>query len=264
MRFLPAFLRKDPKASLVNDLLKKIAHEDALSDKVSSRPLIPAPILIISPHPLTRFNTQDVFNVVIIGQTGVGASSLINAITGISQAPVSTDVSPCTKSFTAYPFTLNGRSFRLIDSPGFGSFKCPTSTITKALRELDAQFGIDLVVNCLRGTRGDANAGYQNYTAIRSAVSDDVPIVAVITCLERYGETMGHWWSTNEADLKARRMVFADHACVTTLDASTTRDAMFKDRLSESERAAKQLIMRNCWAEKRGVGRCRGDMFLGN
>ena len=232
-----------------------------------SRPLYPhAHRHPISPPKLTRSNTQDVFNVVIIGQTGVGASSLINTITGVSQAPVSTDVSPCTKSFTAYAFTLNGRSFRLIDSPGFGSFKCPTSIITKALRELDAQFGIDLVVNCLRGTRGDANAGYQNYTAIRSAVSDDVPIVAVITCLERYSETMGHWWSTNEADLKARRMVFADHACVTTLDASMTRDAMFKDRLSESEKAAKQLITRNCWAEKRGVGRWvrRGDMFLGN
>ncbi|KAN0084046.1 P-loop containing nucleoside triphosphate hydrolase protein [Tylopilus felleus] len=242
MHFLPAFLRKkDSKASLVNNLLKKIAQEDALNDK-------------------------DVFNVVVIGQTGVGASSFINAITGFSQAPVSTDVSPCTKAFTAYPFTLNGRFFRLIDSPGFGSFKCPTSTITKALRELDAQCGIDLVVNCLRGTRGDANAGFQNYTAIRSAVSDDVPIVAVITCLERYGETMNQWWSTNEADLKARRMVFADHACVTTLEPSTTREAMFKDRLSESERAAKQLIMRNCWAEKRGVGRWsrRGDVLLGN
>lgn len=257
MHFLPAFLRKDPKASLLDDLLKKITHEDALSEKVG---------FASNTLPISTSPPQDVFNVVIIGQTGVGVSSLINTIRGISQAPVSTDVSPCTKSFTAYPFTLNGRSFRLIDSPGFGSFKSPTSAITKALRQLDTQFGIDLVVNCLRGTRGDANAGHQNYAAIRSAVSDDVPIVAVVTCLERYRETMGHWWSTNEADLKARRMVFADHACVTTLDPSTTSDAMFKDRLSESEKAAKQLIMRNCWAEKRGVGRWvrRGDMFLGN
>ncbi|KAH0826767.1 hypothetical protein J3R83DRAFT_5177 [Lanmaoa asiatica] len=143
MHFLPAFLRKDSKASLVNNLLKKIAHEDALSDKVSSRPtsVLPSPHLSWSHLLLTRSNTQDVFNVVLIGQTGVGVSSLINTITGVSQAPVSTDVSPCTKSFTAYPFTLNGRSFRLVDSPGFGSFKCPTSAITKALRELDAQFG---------------------------------------------------------------------------------------------------------------------------
>lgn len=275
MRFLPAFLRKDSKASLISDLLKKIEHEDALSDKVSL-PIFYAYFTHIYPspnpptpsesyHPSHAVRHQDIFNIVIIGQTGVGASSLINTITGgVAKAPISTDVSPCTKSFTAYPFTLNGRSFRLIDSPGFGSFKCPSSAIVKALRELDAQFGIDLVVNCLRGTRGDANAGYQNYTAIRSAVSDDVPIVVVITCLERYGDSMDLWWSTNEADLKARRMVFADHACVTTLDASATRDAAFKDRLSESEKAAKRVILRNCWAEKRVVGRWlqRGDMFL--
>lgn len=219
----------------------------------------------ISPR-LARSKTQDIFNVIIISQTDVGSSSLINTITSISQAPVAIDVSSCTKSFIAYPFSLNGRSFRLIDSPGFGSSKCPTSAIIKALRELDAQFGIDLVVNCLCGTRGDASLAYQNYTAILSAVSGDVPIVAAITCLERYGETMDQWWPINEAGLEARRMVFADHACVTTLDASMTRDAIFKDRLFESEKATKQLIMRNCWSEKRRIGRWvrRGDMFPGN
>ncbi|KAF9234443.1 hypothetical protein BU15DRAFT_52601, partial [Melanogaster broomeanus] len=192
------------------------------------------------------------FNIVVIGQTGVGASSLINMITGTSHAPISTDVSPCTKTFTAYDFAFNGRAFRLIDCPGFGPSKSTTSAITKSLRELDSQFGIDLIVNCLRGTRGDASAGVENYAAIRSAVSEDVPIVAVITSLERYNEGMDQWWTRNEADLKARRMVFADHACVTTLEPASTSDPKIKTRIVESQKATKDLILRNCCMERSG------------
>ncbi|KIK98070.1 hypothetical protein PAXRUDRAFT_730431 [Paxillus rubicundulus Ve08.2h10] len=225
MHFLPSFLRKDSRFFIIDDLVKKLAHKDA---------------------------AQDIFNIVIIGQIGVGASSVTNLITGTSNAPISTDVSPCTKTFTAYSFTLHGRSFRLIDSPGFGSSKSTTAAIIRSLRELDSQFGIDLVLNCLRGTRGDASAGVQNYNAIRSAVSDDVPIVAVITGLERYSERMDQWWTTNEADLKGRRMVFADHACVTTLDIASTNDPKLEARVVESQKAMEGLILRNCHTTKTG------------
>jgi GTP-binding protein EngB required for normal cell division len=227
MQFLPSFFHR--KDSIIGNLLKKLAHEDA-----------------------NNLN-HGAFNIVFIGQTGVGSSSLINMITETSQVRISTDVSPCTKTFTAYDFAFNGRNFRLIDSPGFGPSRSATSAITKSLRELDSQFGIDLVVNCLRGTRGDANAGVENYTAIRSAVSGDVPIVAVVTSLERYSERMDQWWSRNEADLKARRMVFADHACVTTLDAASTSDAKIKARIVESQKATKDLVLRSCCLDRRGT-----------
>ncbi|KIJ59946.1 hypothetical protein HYDPIDRAFT_117844 [Hydnomerulius pinastri MD-312] len=217
MHLLPSIFRERPTPSIINNLLKNLAADN--TDK-------------------------DIFNIVIIGQTGTGTSSLINLLTGTPSAPTSSSVRPCTKIFTSYALTIGRRSFRLIDAPGFGTHAASMRALTRSLHLLDARFGIDLIVHCLRSS---APANAHNYAALRGAVPD-VPIVAAVTGLERYpGASMEEWWTHNEAALKTRRMVFAGHACVA---AGVAGDRKIRARLGESEKAVKELILRHCFLRR--------------
>ncbi|KAG2066552.1 hypothetical protein BDR04DRAFT_64532 [Suillus decipiens] len=61
-------------------------------------------------------------NVVLLGESGVGKSSLINLIMGRDVAETSPDALSCTVTHTAYDVTISGQWFRLWDTAGRHSF----------------------------------------------------------------------------------------------------------------------------------------------
>ncbi|KAG6331905.1 hypothetical protein ID866_7184 [Astraeus odoratus] len=148
--------------------------------------------------------------IVVFGRTGMGVSSLVNLILGREEAPYHCDIHPCTVEPMQYRMEIDGQEFDVYDMPGFRKDFSPAKTIGRLHRER----GIDLLVNCIRPKDGTVK-GY--YNAVRSAVSDRVPIVAVVTGLERHGQNMEDWWLKNGGELLGKGLKFVDHACVTSL-----------------------------------------------
>ncbi|KAG8217003.1 hypothetical protein J3R82DRAFT_7317 [Butyriboletus roseoflavus] len=198
--------------------------------------------------PMPVDNGDRVHVVVIFGRTGMGISSLVNLILGREDAPFSTDIHPCTLAPSAYRVDINGHAFDIYDIPGFGNDYSPEKTIG----DLYTERGVDLLVYCLRPKEGIAR---KIYNAVRSAVPERVPMVGVVTGLEKHNQSMEDWWSgprKNGDMLASRGLKFIDHACVTTLsreDVSYNMDLY--ERRYQSTQAVRNLIWRNCNGTKR-------------
>ena len=224
-------------------------------------PTMPVPVNNVSPLPLGVFQityrSHDVSNtqkgdrvhvIVVFGRVNMGISSLVNLILGREDAPFNTDMHCCTVAPAAYRVDINGHAFDIYDIPGFGSDYAPEKTIG----ELYTERGIDLLIYCVRPKEGIARKIYND---VRSAVPERVPMVGVVTALEKYGETMEDWWSgprKNGDMLASRGLKFVDHACVTTLsleDVSYNMDLY--ERRYQSTQAVRNLIWRNCIGTKR-------------
>lgn len=63
---------------------------------------------------------------VLLGRTGMGKSSLVNAVVGMSSAPAETDpFEPCTRSLQRFVVTDCCRSLSLVDLPGLAERRDP-------------------------------------------------------------------------------------------------------------------------------------------
>ncbi|KAL4079748.1 hypothetical protein J3A83DRAFT_1153613 [Scleroderma citrinum] len=178
--------------------------------------------------------------IVVFGRTGMGVSSVVNLILGQEEAPYHSDIHPCTVEPSYYRLDIDGQEFDVYDMPGFRKDFSPAKLIGRLHRER----GIDLLVNCIRPKDGTIR-GY--YNSVRSMVPDRVPIVAVVTGLERHGEEMEDWWLKNGEELLGKGLKFVDHACVTSLspeDVSYNLDLY--GRRIESVKAARDLVVRCC------------------
>lgn len=190
-------------------------------------------------------------NIVLAGECGTGKSSLINLIIGQNAAKTSNDTLACTTAVRSYQVTLDGCNLRLWDTPGLdeGSSKRanarPSELLAKSLHRLKSKGDIHLLVYCMHGNRAKA-ALLKHYKTIRDLLPPAVPIVAVVTALERYQDRMEDWWSNNEQELASLGMGFADHVCVTAVPDCPALPSAFRERLIYSQTAVHDLIRRNC------------------
>ena len=181
---------------------------------------------------LTRFEST-IRNIVVVGETGVGKSSLINLVTGTERAVTANDVRGVTTKTEFHDWLNDGQTFRLWDTPGLseGSFgtvstKQAQDAIRSLLTELVKGGGVHLLVLCMRGlprvTKGMKHT-YDAIMRIRDKAAPDVPLVAIFTELEKRSavpdilRSMDEWWMDNVAALSDYDMLFSGHACVTTL-----------------------------------------------
>ncbi|KAF8557970.1 hypothetical protein OG21DRAFT_77987 [Imleria badia] len=178
-------------------------------------------------------------NIVFIGETGSGKSSVINLIADHNHAVVSPDAMPCTSDFSVYDVTIERRRYMLWDTPGLNVpssigrlFRRQTSaigSIRRFLQERHRRGELDLLVYCVRGSRAsDAmSRAYKLFCHTTRRIA--IPVVIAITHLERAQPTMEAWWQDNERRLGDLGLVFDGHACLTCLSPHHRRWASQRD-----------------------------------
>ncbi|KAJ8585613.1 hypothetical protein M405DRAFT_709464, partial [Rhizopogon salebrosus TDB-379] len=195
--------------------------------------------------------------VVILGESGSGKSSVINAIAQQQLSETSGDATGCTFRYQCHSVEVAGQRFVLFDTAGFEGVAGGVVSAPKAeesskslLRELmNASDGIGLLVYCVRARVSRVLP--HNYNIFYSAICrKKVPIVIVVTGLENQEPTMDSWWDVNGKEFKQCGMHFEDHACVTTLRKDSNIPDVFTQRITESRENLRRLILSNCteWA----------------
>lgn len=165
-------------------------------------------------------------NVLVVGETGVGKSSVINLIAGEQLADVSSSASGCTLEATSYDVVLSdnqgvGHHIRLFDTVGLNepnlSKNDYLTAIVKAnvlITQLLRTGGIRLLIFCIRKGRITA-VTQSNYRLFRDILcQNQVPVAFVITGMEDQ-QPMEDWWHRNAALFKKSNLFCTSHVCVT-------------------------------------------------
>ncbi|KAI6044900.1 P-loop containing nucleoside triphosphate hydrolase protein [Pisolithus marmoratus] len=199
-------------------------------------------------------------NIILLGQTGVGKSSVVNLIADQPIAAVSPDAVVCTMSSTEYRFETGTHNFRIWDTAGLeepevGAYEYITA-ISKALqliRQLAAAGGVNLLLLCMRGEKV-TRATRSNYRLFYEMLcGGDVPVGLVITHLEREGN-MDEWWKRNQRALDRHGVKSVGHACVTGLPSYREKYALSRAAiyglLTDCDRFGKYNMPPDIWFKR--------------
>ncbi|OJA08457.1 hypothetical protein AZE42_05054 [Rhizopogon vesiculosus] len=206
-------------------------------------------------------------NVIIIGHSGMGKSSLINML----RHPLSPHDTPaycdnnavgCTKEETSYECNLpgpNGQSYKVMvhDTVGleegtWGFLPAPKANkrLKEYLKPYVKEKRLHLLLYCMSGQRGNQNkAQAKNYNKFKKVVGD-VPVVLVITKLDppNYTPTtsafLEDWWRdpNNQSVLKKLGMESADHICVISLPRDNSNGTIFDDCQAHMKRRISEKV----------------------
>ncbi|KAG2140959.1 P-loop containing nucleoside triphosphate hydrolase protein [Suillus bovinus] len=199
---------------------------------------------------------KDTYNIVIFGQTGAGKSSLVNLITRTQAVPTSLDAEGCTTQTTVYEHgvVVQNRTLKvqLFDTAGLGEGPqgtVPNHQAENALKKLFQTLEkIHILMYCVQGAK-NVSALRRNYELL-SKFKGNVPIVLVVTGLERREPDMEDWWRSNERSLSDLGMDFAGHACITALTVNQGDTSKVKQRREQSYHALCNLIAQCCPIKK--------------
>ncbi|KAI6123109.1 hypothetical protein EV401DRAFT_1303465 [Pisolithus croceorrhizus] len=189
---------------------------------------------------------MNVRNVVVLGECGVGKSSIINMISGAQTTKTSSNVlgeSPVSCRVVVMESGLRVNFWEMKGLPGdVGT--APTRLLRDLktiVRRLLVFLSIDLLLFCIRA--GSVTSAFvQGYQAIYVDVcARKVPIALVINGLEgSSGLDMHGWWAKNKDRLFNRGLAFDIHACVTTL--SSDEDPSIREQIKTSQRRLRKLV----------------------
>lgn len=190
-------------------------------------------------------------NVLVVGETGVGKSSVVNLIAGAPLAAVHSGAGGCTMEATSYDVVLpDNQGFshhvRLFDTvglnePQFGRNDYLTA-IEKAntlICQLKRTGGIRLLLFCIRGGRITA-VMQNNYRLFCDILcQNEVPVAFVITGLENEASMEG-WWEKNAPLFEAYRLSCASHACITAIRGLNN---CYAERYHESQKTVRAMLV---------------------
>ena len=148
-----------------------------------------------------KVSKADRINIVLVGKTGHGKSSIANILCGLKDKfVVSDDLSSVTSEIQFADFEYRGQPVRVIDTPGFFDTSMPPEHIQKSLDQFGdvAREGITALLVVVKKER---------FTAENAAVCEFVHCVLGDGALEKYGTmVMTH---TNDAPESLRKALAA-------------------------------------------------------
>jgi GTP-binding protein EngB required for normal cell division len=199
-------------------------------------------------HLYFQSRSRGLKNVVIIGHSGAGKSSLVNMLSPGASACVGNNAVPCTVKGQAYTCHLpSGQQYKVHDTIGLED---PTSTLFLApkannrlkdyLKPYMKEKELHLLIYCISGETADMKQWqHQGYKYFKEFVGT-VPVVLVVTKLDDSSEG---WWARNQNILRRLGMESEEHACVTTLPYP-------RWLYDESRRVVETLISRKIFGER--------------
>lgn len=207
-----------------------------------------------SEHPKRR-------NILIVGDVGVGKSSLVNLIAGEERAITSSGAKSCTLHSQEHIVRLDGVEFALHDTAGLheaqGHMK-PTEYLDAIyqayalISRLERSGGISLLVFCMKGGRISITTQQTYNLFVKVLCNHQVPVVIAVTHMEMH-DPMEQWWIENEKAIQEYRLRSHGHACITT-----TRGyrGVFSDKYEQSREIIQKLLLdyssRVVWREEKG------------
>ena len=173
-------------------------------------------------------------NVVLLGESGVGKSSVINLMAHCHVAETSSGIKACTQKAQPYFFTLSSQiPLCIIDTPGIDA----TDNVIDVIKSLPNTQDIDLLLFCVKGGRFTDSTERAHYLISELLRRHRVPLALVVTHLEEE-DIMEDWWRCNEQTIKTFGICPVGHACVTARPA----DEMYAAQRVQSRRALARLL----------------------
>ncbi|KAI6118102.1 hypothetical protein F5141DRAFT_601738 [Pisolithus sp. B1] len=190
---------------------------------------------------------MNVRNVVVLGECGVGKSSIINMISGAQTTKTSNNVLGEGLKVACYVVVMeSGLRVNFWEMKGFpGDVGTVPTRLLRDLKTIVRRLlvlrNVDLLIFCMRAG-SITNAVVQGYQAIYVDVcARKVPIALVVNGLEgSSGSDMHGWWAKNKDGIFNRGLAFDIHACVTTL--SFDEDPSVGKQIETSQRRLRELV----------------------
>lgn len=212
----------------------------------------------ICSSPTTSDSPNHQRNILIVGDVGVGKSSLVNLISGRDLATTSSGAKSCTLHSQEYNVTLEGVDFALHDTAGQheaqGNMKKAEylDAVHQAyalISRLERSGGISLLVFCMKGGRVSISMQQTYNLFVEVFCNRQVPVVIVVTHLEMY-DCMEQWWHENDKAIKEYGLRSHGHACITTTRGYKN---IFSDKYEQSRGIMQKLLLdysgRVAWRE---------------
>ncbi|KIJ60460.1 hypothetical protein HYDPIDRAFT_98610 [Hydnomerulius pinastri MD-312] len=185
--------------------------------------------------------------VVVFGESGVGKSSIVNAIAGFRLAKTFNDAENDAIQSQLYDVTLaSGVGVHLWDTLGLDRARMVGDSSPDAgekhleslVQNPTSGLGdLDLLIFCIRGNRISRSL-VNTYNNVKSRAGQ-VPIALVINGLEKEDD-MDRWWTRNERALHERGILCDAHVCVTTLESHS--DPKVQARIDISRKLLCELV----------------------
>lgn len=190
-------------------------------------------------------------NILIVGETGVGKSSVVTLIAGELLADVSSSASGCTMEATSYDVILPddkglNHHIRLFDTVGLNEPSLSKTDYLTAIEkantlicQLQRTGGIRLLLFCIRGGRITAvtQSNYRLFCDI--LCQNEVPVAFVIAGLENEVSLEG-WWNRNLALFERAGFSCVSYACVTAIRGLNNR---YAERYYESQKTLRAMLL---------------------
>ncbi|KAI6167603.1 hypothetical protein EDD17DRAFT_852428 [Pisolithus thermaeus] len=223
----------------IQDLTQQLSHDPICSDQsLEHSGGIPCVPEMISGIYEASLQTR---TVVIVGGSGAGKSSIINAIAGEMRAEISSDADTCARECQGFLAELKpGIITELWDTTGWDE-SLVIEKVARHVQRLVKTRGVDLLLFCVRAGDRVKSHVERFKRKIQPIYGKETTVALVVTGLEDEND-MDAWWRNNKGDPVFYELLMDAHACVTTAARST--NPLHQERFRQSLHRLRELVHR--------------------